>query len=363
MTGSRTMVIASTREEDSQAIYSALLRAAMIAGVFVVIVLGLLLANHFGLKRSDPRNSGQLKTLMVDLHEHPRDEKIEGRIRAVDLHLRREYLGGIDFAQKGNYLLLIGVVGLLTAVSFAAKYHEMILLPQKETAEADDLKRAAVLGRRAVSMLGVVVICGFVFLAVTSRGDLAPGYAKAVRQYEKNPPPNFTNPNNALAGLPPAMMLNMVGRTPAAVPAATAAGAAGGAAPSTVPAAGAPSAEPTSLPNLAALPPATPATLGAVVAANPKSAPAGSPRPRSASQPHAKASGRALEAAFDSSDYSPSAQEYAQNWPCFRGPASGLASGSYLTQWSGPLTKLCCGRPRSGFRDGTHPLCGKTGSF
>ncbi len=304
-------------EEESYAaeMFRSIVKASAVFAVFSLFVLGMLLVNDAGLRGSDPRSSRVLKTLKADLHRHPRDEKIKSRIREVDISLRREYLRRLDFGRTGDYLLLIGIASLLICLPAAAHYRKKIVLPEKES-DADG-QRLAALGRRSVAVFGAIAVGGFVYLTVSSRGSLTAGYMKAVREYEKNPQGVGQGggiPRNPLLGLSPAMLQNMAGRLPVAA----------------VPAGGIP---PTAVPNVVGLPtgpiPVLPVgttgpALGALLPLNPL---AGRTQPQTA--------GLGPEAPFDDSDYSPSAEEFAANWPVFRGPASGDASGGFPAKWNG----------------------------
>jgi outer membrane protein assembly factor BamB len=298
-----------SRTDRAAVAYVSIVRAAVILAVFTVFVLGALIVNGRLLRASDPRDSRELKALKLELHKHPKDEKIKGRIREADLRLRRAYLGRIDFANTGNYILLVGIAGLLILLPAAAQYRKRIVLPDGEPAGPDEFRQAARLGRRAVGVLGVAIVGGLVVLAATAPRDPARLYARAVRDYEKNPPPTFDKPGNPLAGLPPAMLQNLVGRPKAAPAVATAGG--------QTPAPGTPLA---SLPSQPGLPPGNLVTAGAVV-------------------PRTVAAKSGPEAAFDSRDYSPSAEDFAGNWACFRGPGCGVANGSFPVTWDAPAGK------------------------
>ena len=312
----------TAREDQTEVIYRSLLRTIAITAVFSVVVFGLLIANHFQLRASDPRYSQELKALKLELHEHPKDEKIKRHIRAVDTRLRKDHLGRIDFAHTGNHLLLIGVTGLLILIPTAAHYRRRIRFPEADLDGADEFRHAGVLGRRAVGVLGALVVGGLVILAIASQGDLSDGYAKAVRVYEKNPPASFDKPGDPLAGLPSAMLQNLAGRQPAAATAAvaTTTAANGTSATSAAPVPG----------RTGPLPP-YPLSVGLLT---PGSA-AANPRPGG----NAKSVGLSREAAFDVRDYSPSAAELAQNWPSFRGPNGGIATGDYPIRWDVPQGK------------------------
>lgn len=294
-----------TDEAHAAAMFTAFARASVIFAVFTAIVLATLFVNSAAWDRADPRNSRVLKTLKADLRKHPRDEKIKAKIRDLDLRLRIEYTHRTDFARTGGYVLLFGIVGLLLTVPAAAAYRGRLRLP--ETGTVVDHQRLSQMGRRSVTGFGALALGGFMVLVALSSHDPTRRYLAAVREYEKNPLPSLRTPiADPLAGLPPAMLQNLVGRRQAALPAPVPVQSGQSSAPTTpLPAL------PSAPAGLAPLPPFTPA----------KPVPAVAP---------------ASLAAFDVADYSPSAADYARNWPVFRGPGLGSATGSFPTKWNGP---------------------------
>jgi len=90
--------------ELTKAWYQAAVRTAIVAGVFSLIVCGLLLTNYFQGRVSDPLNSKELSELKEALLQEPRNDSIKEQIRVLDLELRQEYFRQREFSKWGSYL-------------------------------------------------------------------------------------------------------------------------------------------------------------------------------------------------------------------------------------------------------------------
>lgn len=303
-------------EERARAVYSAATRAAVIAGVFFLIVLGLMISNHFALERVDPQKSVELKQMKEQLVKHPRDKALKQKIRKIDLTLRREYLRRIEFANEGAYLLLVGVGMLLIAVPVATQYRKKLPMPTPHEEGAEEIRRIGALSRRAVAGFGAVAACGLVVLAITSRGNYESAFVKAM----KSPESGVAVVVNQAAAPAAMMAINRPGAAP------------GSTSPVASPAIPAP--PPGSLPNLPApgqVQPVNPLAPGATVAAVAPS------QPKQQKQILRSAQNDMRTVPFDPNDYAPSPSDWAANWPVFRGPSGAgfVAQGDYPVKWTG----------------------------
>ena len=287
-------------DERATDIYTASIRGVWIAAVFVIIILGLLAGNYSALKSADPQKSPQLKSLKLELVKHPRDEGLKKSIRKLDVNLRREFFARTEFARQGGYVLLVGVGLFLLAGASAAGYKKKLPLPSVLDERADDLRKNAATGRRSAVAFGVIAAFGFIALAVLSRGDLTGEFLAASKNYVKESSAEENLPTVSLAS------------TASALPAASAPAASG----VPVPSVGV-------LSGIKPLPPLAIGTLSKIPSANGN-----------------KQKPEALEirtVAFDTNDYSPSTEEWAENWPVFRGPYGNgfIESGDYPVKWDG----------------------------
>jgi outer membrane protein assembly factor BamB len=303
-------------EEARKLIGRAFTRASVIFAVFTVIVLSILLYNNQRIRTTDPLKSSVIASLKKDLHDNPQDEGIKAHIRKVDLNLRREYLRRLDFSMKGEYILLTGIAGLLATLAAAGYYRRRIALPEAQA--GGNLSSRTAAARSAVSALGAIALIGMILLVFASRSNHDTEYAKAVRDYRAATIRNTAI--NPLEGLPPEMLQNLAGRKNTTETAQTSAQ------PITVPPT--PVAPIKPLPSIAGSGAANPA-LSTVSTTSTANADSSKPAPTPAN----KASGP--EASFDANDYSPSAQEFASNWPVFRGPMPGTVAGTFPTRWNG----------------------------
>jgi len=93
--------------------------AALVAGVFALIVAGLLVGNWIEMRWLFPGYEERLIKMKKALAANPNDPQLVERIRTVDLRLREKRLRRQDMAVKGGYLLLgcvtVCLVGLRVA--------------------------------------------------------------------------------------------------------------------------------------------------------------------------------------------------------------------------------------------------------
>ncbi|MHB1461959.1 MAG: outer membrane protein assembly factor BamB family protein [Armatimonadota bacterium] len=280
--------------------YRSLMITIAIIAVFCLVVTTLMLANHDKIIRTDPRYAASLISIKQRLHKKPTDEALKAKLRNTDAALRKEYLRRLDFANTGSYLLLIGIAGLLITIPAAAQYRRKIELPEPQTDISEEQRHAARLSKIGIATLGVVITGGMVTIAMNSGGDLTEGYKKAVSDYLKSKPASPSNQGQ------PAPMASAASTPVGAPPAQNT---------TTPPAMTGP------IPALPPLPGQANPTVASPEAA--KQAPATPVKPPQL----------AVEAAFDANDYAPTLEDYNQNWPVFRGPSAGMASGPYPTSW------------------------------
>jgi len=99
--------------------YEAAKGAAVVAGVFFVIILGLLVVNCLQIKLLDPLRTERLENLKVKLLEQPKNEQLISTIRELDLQIRKDKIRRLKFSQRGGLLLLGAVAVFLIGVKSA----------------------------------------------------------------------------------------------------------------------------------------------------------------------------------------------------------------------------------------------------
>ncbi len=278
-------------------------RGMWIAGIFCVLVLGLLAGNRNATWSANPQNSAPLKAMQVRLAKEPKNESLKTDIRQLDAQLRHEYLFRLTFANQGSYVLLLGVVLFLIAGATAAQYNTKMPYPDAEQQSSDLVRYSAGIARRSVGIFGIIAALSLMVLAVASQGNLTSEYRKAVRGYQRQ-----SAESDQANAAPQAVQSALAPATP--IPA---------------PAAGNPPIPGSKI----TIGPFSPPQIQLV-----KNTQTGSNKPI----PKPKPTDPKIETvALDESDYKPTAEEWARNWPIFRGPAGmGLVeSGDYPLKWDG----------------------------
>lgn len=101
-----------------------------IAGIFTLIVAGLLVINFIQLRKYEPLESETLNVLVEQLKNDPRNDALREEIRDFDLLVRKAYFTSTWQVRTGAILLLIG--GILFAISLKVytDLHKKIGLPE-----------------------------------------------------------------------------------------------------------------------------------------------------------------------------------------------------------------------------------------
>ena len=145
--------------------YGAAVGTALGAGVFSLVVAGLLVRGHLRATAADPLDSPELAALKASLSERPRDEALKRQIRELDAQLRADYFALETARRRGAWLLLGGVVVTVAALQLAAAMRHRPHVP----GHADDPERQFYATRAwasgGVAALGVALV-GATVLAV-----------------------------------------------------------------------------------------------------------------------------------------------------------------------------------------------------
>ncbi|MHC4396186.1 MAG: PQQ-binding-like beta-propeller repeat protein [Planctomycetota bacterium] len=99
--------------------YKAAKGAAVVGGVFSVIVLGLFIVNYLQIKLLDPLRTERLENLKIKLIETPNNEQLLSQVRELDLQIRKDRIRRYDFSRKSALLLLGAVVVFLAGIKSA----------------------------------------------------------------------------------------------------------------------------------------------------------------------------------------------------------------------------------------------------
>ena len=132
-------------------------RIALIAGVFSLVLGGLLIANSFRLYRG-PGNgkvrlveASELLPLKAALRENPKNEPLKQKIRQLDQQLRQDYFRLEKLATRGGWSLMGGVVVFLTSLQLARQLKRPAIPIPIIPARREDPVQASALAAKAVT--------------------------------------------------------------------------------------------------------------------------------------------------------------------------------------------------------------------
>jgi outer membrane protein assembly factor BamB len=170
------------RQRRTQLWASVAARTATVAGVFVLVVLGIMAWVFASRLVKDPLDSEHYRTLKVrlaDLRKQPSSESLTReldevleQIRAEDLRLRQEYFRQRRLASHGAWLLLGGMAVFLAAAKTAATLRRTLPTPDTQVVRHDLETQPVRAGRWAVSGLGVLLAGAMMALAVGIKPEL-----------------------------------------------------------------------------------------------------------------------------------------------------------------------------------------------
>jgi len=157
--------------------YRTAVGVAVAAGVFSTLVATLMLLSYLRHRPLSedvtPVDTAELLALKAQLAQQPKDEALKEQLRQLDLKVRRDYFQAWAFADRGKYLLLVGVVALVGALKMAASCrHEPPRVPTKQP-NKDTHRRELMWGRWAVTGLAAGLAAGVWALATAPTIRLA----------------------------------------------------------------------------------------------------------------------------------------------------------------------------------------------
>lgn len=121
--------------EGNESAWRLVMAVAVVSGLFSFIVCVLLIANYVQIRIAKPLDDPALLQLRQQLAETPaadEDEQLVGQIRAMDLLARKAFFTSQAHLRMGGYLLLGGVVVLLTSLKLAARWRIRPPVPPDE---------------------------------------------------------------------------------------------------------------------------------------------------------------------------------------------------------------------------------------
>jgi outer membrane protein assembly factor BamB len=184
------------RTETRNMIWHAAVRTAAVAGVFCLVVGGVLAWHVMAARQSDPLDNEQLQWLRTQLAERPDDAALIARAREVDLELRREFFRRQRIVNMGIGLLAGGAVVLLAAAAVAVWARRPDPHPGEGGGGAGWEMRSARRAQWTVGAVAATIIGGAVALAVVAAGNRPDGTDISAADRDDGPPvgPAATEP-------------------------------------------------------------------------------------------------------------------------------------------------------------------------
>ncbi|GAI89503.1 unnamed protein product, partial [marine sediment metagenome] len=138
----------------------------VVAGLFSIIIFGLLVLNYLQIKLLDPMRTERLENLKVKLLEQPKNEQLINTIRELDLQLRKDKIRHLQFSQRGGLLLLGAVAVFLIGIKSAKAFKEKLPHPPPTITDqqARQIRQAIIARWVTVASLAILVIAVLFFI-------------------------------------------------------------------------------------------------------------------------------------------------------------------------------------------------------
>lgn len=147
--------------------FLAALRTAIVAAIFVFVVVVLLVWNALHQVNKDSLDSPQYAELQKKLSLDPQNEELKQQIRELDLQLRQAYFRSRTFNRWGTMLLIAGLIVFAVAARIASGLRRPLPRPTATEIWDESFDRATRLRRFAIlGMAGLLVAVACVFWAV-----------------------------------------------------------------------------------------------------------------------------------------------------------------------------------------------------
>lgn len=147
--------------------YQSAVGTAIVAGVFLVIVICLLGFTFYQIKITDEHRALQLESMKKQLSSRPDDEKLLTQIRELDLRIRRDRIRRRTFLRRGVFLATGGLIVFLAALKIASLYQRKLPSPRLGGDSRAEQVKTAMRTRFAVTIGLVLLGSVSLFLAMS----------------------------------------------------------------------------------------------------------------------------------------------------------------------------------------------------
>ncbi|MFC1677159.1 PQQ-binding-like beta-propeller repeat protein [Planctomycetota bacterium] len=189
-----------TESNDSKriALYEAVKMTAFIAGLFSLIVVGVLVVSFLEVKLIEPIRTEKLELLKIKLLDEPGNEQMLSDIRQLDLKIRNERVGRNSFSRSGYLLLLAGIAVFLISVKSAMVLKKSLPHPEVGGDQQAAQIRSSKLARFATVIVMVVLAACVFYFAAKKKVDFAQAVASypSAEEIAKNWP-SFRGPSGS----------------------------------------------------------------------------------------------------------------------------------------------------------------------
>ena len=145
----------------------AAVQCAWVAGLFSAVVCLILVFDYGRRLAEDPLNTAEYLELKEQVAAAPTDEGPRVALRRRDQLLRQDYFRQRQFAERGTWLLLGGLVVMAVSIKTAATLNRKLPMPVGRTGSADTESKMTETARRAVAGLALVAVGTVVALNLT----------------------------------------------------------------------------------------------------------------------------------------------------------------------------------------------------
>ena len=177
------------------------IQCAWVAGVFSAVVCLVLVFDYGRRLAEDPLNTAEYLELKEQVAADPANEGLREELRRQDQLLRQDYFRQREFAQRGAWLLLGGLVMMALSMKTATTLNRKLPTPVARTGAADTESRMTGVARLAVAGLALVAVGTVIGLSLTLRSKIpvADDSSLAVAPVEPDveaPPPETDYPSD-----------------------------------------------------------------------------------------------------------------------------------------------------------------------